>query len=93
MRRGCHLDRFPANYQNQLAAGAVLIKAKPFVHCLVLLQIVNLQFSKFLQIWLSGHSENGVSTQVGDLLFSGQFGQTQIGDLASCPEIVTSRET
>ena len=37
--------------------------------------------------------ENGVSTQVGDLLFSEKFNQTQFGDLGTCPEIWKSQYT
>ena len=58
-----------------------------------MLLIVNLQFSEFLLIQESGHSENGVSTQVGLLLFSGQFEQTKIKDLATCPEFGKSQTT
>ena len=53
----------------------------------MVLLIVNLQFSKSLQIWWSGdNQEKGVSTQVDHLLFSGQLEQTKIEDLGTCLE-------
>ena len=60
------------------------------------LLIVNLQFSEFLQfsnlaIW--SHLENGVSTQIGHLLFSEKFKQTKIGDFWALPEIWKSWAT
>ena len=42
---------------------------------------------------LSGHLENGVSTQIGHLLFSEKFKQTQFVDLGACPEIWKSQYT
>ena len=46
--------------------------------------MVNLQSSEFLQFGYLPILENGVSTQVGHIIFSGQFGQTQFRDLAPC---------
>ena len=37
--------------------------------------------------------ENGVSTQAGQLLFSGQFEQIKIEDLATSPEFGKSQTT
>ena len=41
----------------------------------------------------SGHSEKWVSTQVGHVIFSNQFGQTKIEDLVICSEIWKIRST
>ena len=51
--------------------------------------VVRLLFSYYV-FWTS---KKGISTQVGHLLFSGQFKQTKIGDLATCLEIVKIRKT
>ena len=56
-----------------------------------MLLIVNLQFSEFLQF--SNLAIRPVSTQVGYLLFSGQFEQTKMVDLATCPEFWKCRTT
>ena len=62
----------------------------------IVLLIVNLQFSEFLQfgnlaIWR--HSVNGASTQIGHLLFLDKFKQTKIGDFWALPEIWKSWST
>ena len=58
-----------------------------------MLIFVNLKFSEFFLIWQSGHLKNGVLTQVGHLLFSRQFKQAIIEDLAFCPEFKKSQTT